>query len=504
MTKALPRPLKSAFIIPLLLAVLLSSLFPVNAQAAYNGEVDFESDIVYMISLDQGTDIFRKNSTKKTPMGSLTKITTALVVLDNEKDLDKKVTVTQKELDELAGTYSMTANLRDGEVLTIRQLLSLILIYNANDAAVVLAHEVSGSTEAFVKKMNQFAKDRGCTDTNYKNPHGLDASGHYTTAQDLAKILKYGLKNETFKKMVSQPKYELPKTNKRESTTTYTNANSLLANGGSYYYSPCRGIKAGSSDSAGYCLASYAVKNGYTYLCIVISGPKAYASSKTNVAFKESIAAYKWTFDNIKLKVVAQPSDIVAVVHVNLGKDTDHVRLVPEKEVTALIPSSVDASGISLEVIPGSVPEDLHAPLKEGKVVGKARVLYAGEQLTTVNLVAAESVHQSFFGSIGYYIGKFFKSKVVRVILILAILAGIFIYLINYLYKKQDKASRVNTVRVKHDIDGEQPIRLVSNDYGAKSKQPQQKKKSTAKKPNLKLPSSKQRRRRRTTRRRRK
>lgn len=464
--------LKLFLVIPVIAAILLSSLLPMQSHAAYNGQVKFTSDIVYMISLDQNTTIFNKNASKKTPMASLTKITTALVTLDNVKDLNKKVTVTEDEVKELQGTNSSTAGLVAGEVFTVRELLNLMLVKSANDAAVVLAHVVAGNTQKFVAKMNEFAKARGCKNTHYMNPHGLDTAGHYTTAIDLAKIIKYGLKNDTFKHIVAQPYYQCPKTNKRE-TVRYPNTNALLIPGSSSYYEPCRGIKTGTTDSAGHCLASYATKNGYTYLCVIISGPKAYAASKTkNVAFKETREAYDWAFNNIKLKVVADPSDVVTVVHVNLGRNVDHVRLVPAREVTALIPSNVDASGISLKVIPSSLPENIHAPLKAGEVIGKAQVLYAGEPLTTVDIAPAEDVKQSFFGSIGYGIKRFFSFTATKIILGIVIVGALIYWLVDYLYKKKNKQSRVNMVRVKSDVKGDKPIRLVTTDYGRKTKQP--------------------------------
>ena len=466
---------KAILLFPVLIAMILTSSLPMRSQAAYNREMKFQSDIVYLISLDQGTTIFSKNADKRTPMASLTKMTTAMVVLDNVKHLDKKVTVTQSELDELANTNSSTAGITAGEVLTVRQLLNLMLVHSANEAAVVLAHVVAGNTPAFVKKMNAFAKSLGCTNTHYMNPHGLDTSGHYTTARDLAKIAKYALKNSTFRKIVAQPEYKLATTNKRKATT-YPNTNDLLRDGSAWYYKPCRGIKTGTTEGAGHALVSYATKNGYSYLCVIISGAKVYAkNSKKNVAFEETKKAYEWAFNNIKLKVVAQPSDIVTVAHVSLGKDTDHVRLVPEKEVTALIPTSVDASGISLKVIPGSVPKALPAPLKQGEVVGKAEVLYAGEKLTTVNLVAAESVHQSFFGSIGYYIKRFFSFTAVKIILVILLLGALFVWLVNYLYRKRNRQERVSTIRIKHDLEDGKPVRLVSSDYGRKTRQPKPK-----------------------------
>ena len=182
------KALKKLYILPIVLALLVTLIPILPAHAAYNAEVEFESDVVYMESLDQGTVIFNKNADKKTPMASLTKITTAMVVLEKADDLQRVCTVTQEELDELKNTNSSTAGLVDGEQLTVEQLLYLMMVHSANEAAVILAHEFSGTTAAFVDEMNAYAAKLGCKDTHYLNPHGLDAEGHYTTAKDLAII----------------------------------------------------------------------------------------------------------------------------------------------------------------------------------------------------------------------------------------------------------------------------------------------------------------------------
>ncbi len=466
-----------SLLIALVFSIIVTSCIPLTSYAAYNNEVSFNSDIVYMESLDQGTVIFNKNSKKKTAMASLTKITTAALVLDSIDDLEKKITVTQAEINEIAGTNSSTAGLVAGEVLTVRQLLNLLLVHSANEAAVILAHEVSGSTDAFVQKMNDFAKKLGCKNTHYKNPHGLDAVGHYTTAEDLAKIIKFALKNDTFKNIVSSPRYTLEATNKRE-TISYPNTNSLLISTSPYYYEPCKGIKTGTTEECGYALSSYAVKNGYTYLCIVIQGAEGYRKRNPNdgnSAFKETIKAYNWAFNNIKLKVVADSTDTVTVANVELGRKVDHVRLVPAEEATALIPAGVDASGISLEAIPETIPETVYAPVKAGDIIGKAKILYAGDVLTTVDLAAAEDVHLGLFATLGFGIKKLFSFLIFKIIFALAIIILLIYLLLNYLGIERRDNSKVHVVRINNDVSGRGGLRGGSAAHNAKSRQPRRK-----------------------------
>lgn len=450
------KALKKLFILPLLLALLVTLTPILPAHAAYNAEVEFESDIVYMESLDQGTVIFNKNADKKTPMASLTKITTAMVVLEKADDLQRVCTVTQDELDELAGTNSSTAGLVDGEQLTVEQLLYLLMVHSANEAAIILAHEFSGTTAAFVEEMNAYAAKLGCMDTHYLNPHGLDAEGHYTTARDLALIIRHALQNDEFTKIVGTPVYEMEATNKRDATK-YNNTNSLLVPGSYYSYTPCKGIKTGTTAEAGYCLASYASQNGYTYLTIIIQGAEGWKNrtySGGNTAFNETIRAYKWVFDNIKLTPIATPKDKVTQVNVDLGRKKDKVTLVPAQEVQALIPSSIDSSGISIELIPESLPKEILAPIKPGDKIGKAKVLYAGEELTTVDLAASEEVKRSWPATIWYYVKKGFGYWSVRIAALALVLLLIALLIWRRVKQKQQKDSNLNMIRIRHDVDG--------------------------------------------------
>ena len=460
------KALKKLLILPILFAFLVTLTPALPAHAAYNSEVEFTSDVVYMESLDQGTVIFNKNADKKTPMASLTKITTAMLVLEKVNDLQRVCTVTQAELDELKGTNSSIAGMVDGEELTVEQLLYLMLVHSANEAAIILAHEVSGSTEQFVNEMNAYVEKLGLKDTHYMNPHGLDAEGHYTTAKDLAVIIRRALQNETFTKIVGTATYTLEGTNKR-GETKYNNTNSLLIPGSYYSYTPCLGIKTGTTAEAGYCLASYAYQNGYTYMTIIIQGAegwKNHSYSAGNTAFHETIAAYKWVFENIKLKPVATPKDKVATVDVDLARKKHEVTLVPAEEVQALIPTNIDSSGISIELIPDSLPAEVLAPVKVGDKIGKAKVLYAGEELTTIDLAASEEVKRSWPATGWYYLKKGFSYWSVRIaaLVLLALLAALLLW--RRVRKQQQKASNLNMIRIRHDLSGENDLKGVNTE----------------------------------------
>ena len=141
---------------------------------------------------------------------------------------------------------------------------------------------------------------------------------------------------------------------------------------------------------------------------------------------------FQWAFDNIRLTKVADPTQIATVVDVKLSWNVDHVRLVPETEVTALVPVGNDENSVLLEVIPEETPKTVNAPIKKGEVLGKARILYAEDVISTVNLVAAEDVHMSLILFVLDGIQNIFKSTLFQIVFalivfILAIYIGLII-----------------------------------------------------------------------------
>ena len=183
--------LKSFFIFSLVFCILFSSI-PMNKASAISYSIDFDinSKSVYLVNLDTGISVYEKFKDKKFYTESNTKFITYIIVTENIKDLDNtKVTVKQSILNRLNGTGSSTAGLIGGETLTVTQLLNCLMIPSGNDAALVLADYVGGgSITNFVKMMNKKAKELGCENTHFMNPHGLHDPDHYTTASDLAKI----------------------------------------------------------------------------------------------------------------------------------------------------------------------------------------------------------------------------------------------------------------------------------------------------------------------------
>lgn len=428
----------------ILLAVLTNTVF-----ASYTPDIETYSDIYIVKSLDNDEVIISKNADKKCAPASLAAIATALVVMQSCKNLDEKVTVTQSACDSVLGTYSIIANLVPGEEISIRELLCCMLISGATDAAAMLAEYVGKTEGSFASKMNALAKSLGCKNTVFKNPHGLDAEGQYTTASDVALLVKKAASNTEFMKIVSEIEHTVPKTNKSEERDIYSTNYLLNYYYPGYYFQYAKGIKSGATDNSGKCVASVAQKDGYNYVTVVMKGPSQDVDNdneEDNCALIDCRHLFEWVFDNIKLRTVVSQGQIISEIPVTNSWKTDHASLVADNDYSALVPSGIDEDSVSFKLLPNSSPEKINKSVKIGEVIAKAQVYYGNDVICTVNLTVSEDIHSSFLLSVFNVFGAMFRSTVFKIIIILAIIciAG-YIYLCVKINRRK-KMARVKLV----------------------------------------------------------
>lgn len=425
-----------------LICVLSICIVPAGAQN-YIGDLEkgdgktenkLNSRVVYMISLDDGSVIFEKNSTVPVAPASLTKIMTALVVLDHEKDLNKIITVDGEILSSLAGTDSSTAGFKAGEQVSIYNLLCGLLIPSGNDAALVLAKTVAGSISGFVDMMNETAKRLGCQNTHFENPHGLDSPNHKTTAQDMVLITKAAMKYSSFTDITANTEFELPQTNKNEKRTIQ-NTNFLLNPAyETYYYPACRGIKTGNTDNAGYCLVSYASKDGYNYLAVAMGAEKKDTDGdeiEENQAFIDTIRMYDWAFENLRYEVVASEGQFICSKPLRYCLTTDAVRFVASKEVIALVPEGNDSHSVCFSCDELQDSYDANN-IKKGDSCGNAGIMLAGQKIASVEMIVADDVHFSTFMYFKTLLGTS-AAKVLITLIIVAVLIFAALYVLAFL-----------------------------------------------------------------------
>ncbi len=439
-------------------AMLLCSVCPLFSFAGFN-EIEeatkgLASDIYYMISLDENSELFSKNETKRTAPAAFVKLLAAIVAIEKWDNLDETVAVTQESLSLVQYEYGVrTAGMHAGDTYTRRQLIDTLVIYSANDAASIIAYSISGSAEAFVQLMNETAQKIGCTDTRVVNITGFDAKDQYTTAKDVAAIVRYGNQQPVFAQAFSAMSITLPETNYIAERTYNADNKMRVAAVSDYYHASVNGGKATSTTEAGECIAVTTSQDGYAYICVVMKGSLADIDKdgvNENTALTDAKQLIAWTYSNVRYRVIATQTQTVQVVNVTAARDGDTLRLVPEKETSALVPSKASSTSVLIKPIEETMPEKLTAPIKQGDVICQAQVIYGEQVITTINLVAASDVRLSMV--------RLFMTNLRRVLsstaFILLEIAGL-IVLILYIvmmilkYKKAKEARKPKLQRVE-------------------------------------------------------
>ncbi len=446
---------KKIFCCTFILLLIISTTLPTaSAYTPTNFNVDAEGAM--LVNTDTGDILFSKNIDKKLYPASLTKLMTALVLYESCPDLDgQKITVSEYAISSLQGTDSSTGGLKVGEELTVRQMLYVLLLSSANDGANAIAEHVSGNVEAFCEKMNAKAESLGMTGTHYVNAHGLHDPEHYTTVNDVYKLTTAFLKVDLLKEICYSTKYKLDATNKSPART-FTTTNYLLLNNGlkctaekykgqSYYYKYAKGVKTGYTDPAGRCLISTASKGGYNYMCILMNSP-VYAENgrtKIRIEFGDTKALYEWAFNEFEYKNILSTEQIIGEAPVELAWDTDFVSVIPSEKLSAVVPKVADSSTIGMEI--DWYKQTYNAPIKKGDIMGECNLVYGGEVLGTVTLIATQDVERSTLMYIGNSVKNFtsalFGSKLFLVLLMLVI-AAVAVFIISLIILNSPKHKR--------------------------------------------------------------
>ena len=395
-----------------------------------------------LINLDDDSYpvVAQKNIDERLYPASLTKIVTAMVTLENVKDVSVKAKMSQAAYDASVGTGAQVAGITVGEELSVDTLLYLTMVHSACDACEVLAEFVGGTKENFVKMMNDWVKKVGCNDTNFTNPSGLHDDNHYTTARDMSKITLAALKNANFVKYSTTTEYEY-----KGYTLPHTN---LMLHPGyvTYYYEYAQGIKTGSTEQAEYNVIVKASKDGYNYLAIVMKSPQQKIKNQsylTKCSFVDAKSLFEWAFDSLKYTTIVAKDEVIGEVSVENGKDADTVALVAANDTNVIVPVGLDKSAVIIEI--QEKPSSLQAPITKGQKVCSANIIYGDEVIASVPLVAAKTVELSTFLKVINAIKAFFGLTVVKVILVIAFLAIVlYVYIF---FKSLNKKKKVEKRR---------------------------------------------------------
>lgn len=391
----------------LALSVLIFAALSLNvfAMPLYNDEVDLKSDIYLVMSANDGTVLFSRNADVPCQPAALLNLVTAMVVLRNVQDIESTTfPVPAETANMIAGTGVATMLLTKGESVCVKDLLYSILTRTAADSSITLAEGVAGSVDAFVVMMNEYVRELGCANTNFVNVTGLDADGQYTTASDMAIIIKAASGNNTLREMTTTPVYQFQKTVLYDSRRIFTTNLMIQSGYPDYYHSAVTCIKSGATEQAGRCVALTASKDGYSYIAVVMKGTFEDADrsgEKENYAFIDCKTMLNWVFRYIRLCEVANPAQTVDELPVRYSRSTDHVRLVPAAKLSLLMPSGSDTGSVVFRVLKDQTEKEIKAPCPKGTVVGKAEVIYSEQVIEVIDLVTGDDLPFEFLGFVG-------------------------------------------------------------------------------------------------------
>lgn len=421
---------KRFFSVFFLMALLVNLLaFPVSAEeASLPADPDIQAKAALLVDANTGNIVYAKNEHEELYPASLTKIMTALLVLEavdsGKLSLDQQLTasdsITQLDSD------GSSAGIQVGEIMTLEQLLYCMLVVSANEACVILAEAVSGDVDTFVDAMNAKAQALGCENTHFVNPTGLHDSQHYTSAWDLYLITKEAMKHEDFMRICDTGDITLPATNLSEARSLHS-TNYLISvwRSRGYYNTDAHGIKTGSTDAAGHCLVSSASKGSLSFISVMLGCEQLHLEGNEirTMSFYETNRLFNWAFDNFAYQTVLTSDEILKEVAVSLSK-IDHVTVHPAEDVEVLLPKGLAAEDLERTVTLKSDP--VEAPISAGDVLGTVTLSYDGTDYATVDLLALNDVEASRILTFWRDVKEFFSQtavKVIGIILLVAVVA---------------------------------------------------------------------------------
>ena len=364
----------------LLLTVALAVTAALPGFAVYEMPIQTanEAESVYLFNLDTGKPILEQNAEQPRYIASLTKMMTALLFLESGKDLNESITIPAtltQEFKDIQNANGSTMNLRIGETIRRIDLLYGLLVASANDAASVIAMDVSdGNLPAFVNRMNERARELGCTSTSFTCVHGLYDYGNVSSAEDLAKIAAACHANETYMQVANTLTYTLPATNLHQNERQITSTNLMLNPEYAYYRDYIRGMKTGFTTLAGRCYTTFAEKDGHTYGLVVLG------SDLDNI-YRECSEMLDWAFASFSDRQLVDTDTVLTTVPLKKCRSEEAVELYAAEPVSGY--GHADDNVTYTFNLPESVP----ATVKDGAVIGEATVYLDGYEVGTVNLV---------------------------------------------------------------------------------------------------------------------
>ncbi len=445
----------------LLIAV---SIFPIaEIYASFEPSFEISAQSAYVVNLDTGIVVYEKNAHEKRSIASVTKLMTALLLLENVQDLENtKITAPGYIYDEIVTEMpqSSTADIRPYEEVTAKDLLYALLLPSANEAASIVADYIgNGNMQNFYSIMNARATQLGCKNTNFTSAHGYFGMerDNYSSAYDLYLIAKACYDTPLFMEAASTNQYWMSLSNKHPNVITpggpegssypiYTTNRMQQPNTG--VFDPrIKGMKTGSTEQAGRNFVSTATDGEYTYLFVVLGSPYEPAEDGYSQAFHDTKALLDWCFKDFSVAPVMDTTRPIEQVSLAYSGETDVLKVYPQSNFMTLLPNGSDTTVVQKEF---ELPKVVSAPIKKGDVIGTVTLSLGDEKLGKVLLIANEDIERNNFLYYSDLVKRFFDSLFFKVLIsVLAVMAIAYMVLFIIIVRKTKNVRRVNRSGIK-------------------------------------------------------
>ncbi len=370
-----------------------------------------------LLNADNKKVLYNKNGNERLYPASVTKIVTALLVLE-KCNFNDMVNVSYYAVNSVPATYT-TIDLVPGESLSVKDLIHVLMIASANDAAFVLAEYIANngnnylldssaetkskfdeSIKTFADMMNSKAKEIGCMNTNFVNPNGIHNENHYSTAYDMALIGCYAYTNADLMSIVGKMSYSLP------NTETYTgdirtckSTNALLYKNGNYYFPYANGLKTGYTDPAGYCIVASCKKDDLNLIAVILNSKvSSYTQTEENkntTREADCIRLFNYGFNCYEYKNLISAGSVATTVNIINGqKDSKSLDLIVKDELSALV-----LKDEMIDITPKITMSKFLAPISKGEIIGKITYSYDDKTYSS-DLIASHDVSSSSYANL--------------------------------------------------------------------------------------------------------
>ncbi|MGN1371691.1 MAG: D-alanyl-D-alanine carboxypeptidase family protein [Candidatus Coprovivens sp.] len=340
--------------------LLFLLLIPINVIALEYPELHYKNITIY--DLTDKKVLYEKNSNEQQAIASLTKLMTIITAIEKIDDTTKTITYTQEMKNNVA-YYASIAGLEVGKTYTFEDLLYGAMLPSGADATVALAYSSSGSLDNFIKAMNELAQKIGMNNSNFVNVHGLDEDNHYSTAEDIKKLLEYSLNNELFKKVYTTKEYTMSNGKKLQST--------VLKQGIKYNLDTSKilGSKTGFTANAGLCISALMEDESHEILIITLGAP---SNENHPYNITDAIELINYTELSNNYETIIVPNEYTKNIQVNLST-SDIFSISSTKEISLYLPKDYNKNDIKIEY---NGPTSLSYKDKKGTQIGEINYYY--------------------------------------------------------------------------------------------------------------------------------